>query len=137
MTAKEFPNDTTIIQVGEPVEYISLISKGSVLLTLPSGEMTLKIGDAIGLHDICQGQHTCSYTTLEDTTLLQYPCSNPEDLLALLRENSELSVLYIKSMTRQICEVMDMYVLSSFFADNLKSLRYSFRLSAPARGHDA
>ena len=25
----------------------------------------------------------------------------------------------------------------SFFADNLKSLRYSFRLSAPARGHDA
>ena len=24
-----------------------------------------------------------------------------------------------------------------FFADNLKSLRYSFRLSAPARGHDA
>lgn len=65
MTAKEFPNDTTIIQVGEPVEYISLISKGSVLLTLPSGKMTLKIGDAIGLHDICQGQHTCSYTTLE------------------------------------------------------------------------
>ena len=119
MTAKEFPNDTTIIQVGEPVEYISLISKGSVLLTLPSGEMTLKIGDAIGVHDICQGQHACSYTTLEDTTLLQYPCSNPEDLLALLRENSELSVLYINSMTRQICEVMDMYVLSSFFADNL------------------
>ena len=26
---------------------------------------------------------------------------------------------------------------TSFFADNLKSLRYSFRLSAPARGHDA
>jgi hypothetical protein len=25
----------------------------------------------------------------------------------------------------------------SFFADNLKSLRYSFRLSAPAREHDA
>ena len=26
---------------------------------------------------------------------------------------------------------------TSFFADNLKSLRYSFRLSVPARGHDA
>ena len=26
---------------------------------------------------------------------------------------------------------------TSFFADNLKSLRYSFRLSAPAREHDA
>lgn len=119
MTAKEFPNDTTIIQVGEPVEYISLISKGSLLLTLPTGEMTLKIGDAVGVHDVCQGVHTCSYKTLEDTTLLQYPCSGPDDLLQLLRESSELSVLYINSMTKQICEVMDMYVLSSFFSDNL------------------
>ncbi len=119
MTAKEFPNDTTIIQVGEPVEYISLISKGSLLVTLPTGEMTLKIGDAVGVHDVCQGVHTCSYKTLEDTTLLQYPCSGPDDLLQLLRESSELSVLYINSMTKQICEVMDMYVLSSFFSDNL------------------
>ena len=128
MAAKEFSKGTTIIQTNEPVEYIGLISKGAISLTLPLGEMTLKIGDAIGLYDICSGQHTCSYTTLEDTTVLLYPCMDPDDLLQLLRENSELSILFISSMTRQICELMDMHVLSSFFSDNLyRYLNDSYR----------
>lgn len=119
MTAQEFAEDTVVIQTDEPLEYIALISKGSVRASLPYGELQLKMGDVIGISDICFGRHFTTYTTLETTTLLMYPCKTPSDLSDIIYNNHDIALLFATSIIRQACEICDSYVMSTFFSDKL------------------
>lgn len=126
MISQEFSEDTVIIQTDEPLEYIALIKKGSIKASLPNGELLLKMGDVIGITDICFQKHSASYTTLEPTTLIMYPCKNPSDLSDIIYDNRDISLLFASSVIRQICDIIDSYVMSTFFSDKL----YHYLLSS-------
>ncbi len=119
MTSYEFSEDTVVIQADEPLEYIALIKKGSLKASLPNGELLLKMGDVIGITDICFGRHSASYTTLEPTTLIMYPCKDPSDLSEIVYDNRDISLLFASSVIRQTCDIIDSYVMSTFFSDKL------------------
>lgn len=119
MTAQEYAIDTTVIQTDEPIEYIALISKGSIRATLPTGELQLKMGDVVGITDISIGRHSATYITLEPTTLLMYPCKNIEDLSSIIYSNHDIALLFATSIIRQTCDICDSYIFSSFFSEKL------------------
>jgi len=119
MTAKEYAADTVIIQTDEPLEYIALLSKGSIRATLPTGELLLKMGDVIGITDLHVGKHRCTYTTLEPSTLIMYPCKSVKDLSDIVYGNHDIALLFATSVIRQTCDICDTYLISTFFSDKL------------------
>lgn len=119
MAAQEYATDTVVIQTDEPLEYIALLSKGSVRATLPTGELLLKMGDIIGITDLSHGKHCCTYTTLEPSTLIMYPCKTVKELSDIVYGNHDIALIFATSIIRQTCDICDAYVMSTFFSDKL------------------
>lgn len=119
MTAKEFTKGSIIIGAGNPIDFIALISKGSVKAIFPYGDITLGMGDALGAIDIGTNIHSCTYIALDNTTLLIYPYEILGDLLEIVRDNRDVSLLLTNSIIKQVCDITDLYVLSDFSSDNL------------------
>ncbi|MEG1848165.1 MAG: hypothetical protein RRX92_05475 [Lachnospiraceae bacterium] len=119
MIAKQFNKDNIIFKKNTPIQHIGLISKGSVTAILPNGELTLGSGDVIGLGDLCFKVYSSSYVALEQAVIILYPCTSIDDLIDIIQDNHDVSVLLINSLLKQICEILEANVLVTFSSESL------------------
>lgn len=114
METLSFAPGTTIIQTGERIGQLLLISTGSVMGTSEKGDIFLGKGDIPGIFDFFCGYSFYTYVATDQVTCLRYPLSGESDLLALLKSSTELNELFSASICRQCCSILDDSILQTY-----------------------
>ncbi len=117
MAVKEYPAGTLLIQSGQPLTALHVITKGSVRASYPGGEFYLSKGDVIGVCGINYDSYVITYQAVEDTALASYPCAG-ERLATILGAKPDLTNIIVSSLFRQISDVIDQYEMMRFDCDN-------------------
>ncbi|MCM1047241.1 MAG: cyclic nucleotide-binding domain-containing protein [Clostridiales bacterium] len=117
MAVKEFAAGTMLIQSGQPLTALHVITKGSVRASYPGGEFYLRKGDVIGVCGINYDSYVITYQAVEDTALATYPCTG-ERLATILSAKSDLPNILVSSLFRQINDIIDQYEMMRFDCDN-------------------
>ncbi|MDE6749385.1 MAG: cyclic nucleotide-binding domain-containing protein [Lachnospiraceae bacterium] len=117
MAVKEYPAGTMLVQSGQALTALHVITKGSVRASYPGGEFYLRKGDVIGVCGINYDSYVITYQAVEDTALASYPCTG-ERLATVLGAKSDLTNLIVSSLFRQIHDVIDQYEMMRFDCDN-------------------
>ena len=117
MAVKEYPAGTMLVQSGQALTALHVITKGSVRASYPGGEFYLRKGDVIGVCGINYDSYVITYQAVEDTALASYPCTG-ERLATILGAKSDLTNIIVSSLFRQIHDVIDQYEMMRFDCDN-------------------
>ncbi|MCM1262997.1 MAG: cyclic nucleotide-binding domain-containing protein [Butyrivibrio sp.] len=117
MAVKEFAAGTMLIQSGQPLTALHVITKGSVRASYPGGEFYLRKGDVIGVCGINYDSYVITYQAVEDTALATYPCTG-ERLATILSAKSDLPNILVSSLFRQVNDIIDQYEMMRFDCDN-------------------
>ncbi len=110
-----------IIKQNATFQEIGIISNGSVIMSNSNCEYLLEKGNVIGIIDLGYESHSFDYTAAEDTSVIFYPCSNLKELKKFFQTNIQLSAILFPSAMKQICDLLDSYVLARFDCENLFS----------------
>lgn len=110
-----------IIKQNASFQEIGIISNGSVIMSNSNCEYLLEKGNVIGIIDLGYESHSFDYIAAEDTSVIFYPCSNLKDLKKFFQTNIQLSAILFPSAMKQICDLLDSYVLARFDCENLFS----------------
>ena len=116
MAVKEFPAGTVLVQSGQPISALHVITKGTVRATFPGGEYYLYKGDVIGVCELFYGSYFITCEAEEAVSIVSYAYS-PAQLSTILA-NAELADRIITSELKQIQEILDQYELATFDSDN-------------------
>lgn len=103
---ENFEAGREIIPLGSVNQIFYIIAAGSAAAHARGHEIILKKGDIVGIFDITTPVHTCSYTAVENCSLIPYSFEDTDALLALLERNSDLSKLFILSFCRNIISLI-------------------------------
>lgn len=117
MAVKEYPAGTMLVQSGQTLTALHVITKGSVRASYPGGEFYLRKGDVIGVCGINYNSYVISYQAVEDTALASYPCTG-ERLATILGAKQDLTNIIVSSLFRQINDVIDQYEMMRFDCEN-------------------
>ncbi len=107
MTGEEFKAGTVIKAIGEPVEKLYLVTKGSVKVECPGGSYELTSGDIIGICECYLELHVLSYVAMDDVIIYPYPIVNAESISGILASNSNVSRFFIRSCIKQISSLIN------------------------------
>ena len=116
MAVKDFPAGTVLVQSGQPISALHVITKGTVCVTYPGGEFYLYKGDVIGVCELFYGSYLMTYRADEEVSIASYAYSSTQ--LSTILANAEMSNRIITSMFKQIQEILDQYELTTFDSDN-------------------
>lgn len=116
MAVKDFPAGTVLVQSGQPISALHVITKGTVCATYPGGEFYLYKGDVIGVCELFYGSYLMTYRADEEVSIASYAYSSAQ--LSAILANAEMSNRIINSMFKQIQEILDQYELTTFDSDN-------------------
>lgn len=97
---------------GMPISALHLITQGKVAAEYPGGSYVLKKGDVIGVGELCSELHFLGYTTLEETSLLNFSANTIESLDKFLEKNLDLTRLFLRSLFKQITILLGQCSLS-------------------------
>ncbi len=97
---------------GMPLNALHLITQGKVAVEYPGGSYLLKKGDVIGVGELCSELHFLGYTTVEDTSLLNFSAGTIESLDKLLANSLDLTRLFLRSLFKQITILLGQCSLS-------------------------
>ena len=114
MDTLSFAPGSTIIQKGDPIRYLLIISTGTVMGSSEKGDIFLGKGDSPGIFDFFCGYSFYTYTATEQVTCLRYPISTASDFQKLLNASGELSELFASSICRQCCSILDDSILQNY-----------------------
>lgn len=117
MAVKDFPAKTPLVQSGQNLTALHVITKGSVRVTYPGGEFYLSKGDVVGVCELFFGSYFLSYQTEEASSFASYPCS-PAQVSSFMRTNPDMANFIISSLFKQFQEILDQYELCHFDCDN-------------------
>ncbi|MDE7283730.1 MAG: cyclic nucleotide-binding domain-containing protein [Lachnospiraceae bacterium] len=117
MAVKEYPAGTMLVQSGQTLTALHVITKGSVRASYPGGEFYLRKGDVIGVCGINYDSYVITYQAVEDTALASYPCTG-ERLATILGAKQDLTNIIVSSLFRQINDVIDQYEMMRFDCEN-------------------
>ena len=106
MAQTEYKAGSVIFREGEPIDQLSLITKGEVEASLPGSTFRLEKADMIGLCDIGSGTHSLTYTAISDTSVVHNNYEGFGSIETLVRSNADLAYLIVKSMCYQITECL-------------------------------
>ena len=109
---------TVIADCGKVSDQIMIITKGSVNATSDNDDLMLNKGDVIGLADFVTGYYTYRYVAASDVSLLIFKCTGYEDIRKILETNSEFGFFLASSITRNLCHVMDNFIMNRYNSDN-------------------
>ena len=114
----DFKQGTCICSEGDKLENLFFIMKGSVETAFHGHPFRMEQGDTIGLCDLSMHEHKQSYTALSDVTLFQYPYENFDTLEKIIRGNTDVANMLVKSMCRQTSEILQHWSLLKHNADD-------------------
>lgn len=89
---------TVIYEKGEPLQSVALVLKGRVILQTDGVRTVLGSGNFLGINDVVSGEHTFTYTLLDDSVLYVLPVTNMEKACLLLDEKSQYRGLLVTSL---------------------------------------
>lgn len=111
----------TIIEKGQPLTTLCLIMEGSVSLDFPLGSVRLGPGDAIGLLDLLEQSHSCTYTAITDVVVEFYPFSHIEAFCRDIIPVPSLTKAFCDAALMHISHVRDTYEVVKYECDSLYS----------------
>lgn len=117
MAVKEYAAGTLLVQSGQTLSALHVITKGSVHATYPGGEFYLHKGDVIGVCELNYDSYFITYRTVEDSAIASYPCTG-ERLSTILGSKSDLPNIIVASLFRQLRDILDQYEIMRFDCDN-------------------
>lgn len=89
---------TVIYEKGEPLQSIVLVLKGRVTIQKDGVRAVLGSGNFLGITDVDSGEHSFTYTTLDDSVLFGLPVTNMEQACALLDDKAQYRGLLVTSL---------------------------------------
>ncbi|MCR5000134.1 MAG: hypothetical protein K6A05_09915 [Lachnospiraceae bacterium] len=99
---------TKLHEIGQKVETVEIILKGSIRMVIGDDGIELKQGSIVGLSETPNGSFAFSYEAATDATVYSYPFTCHEDLEKILYVNQKIA----PSITAQcITNAVDMYNL--------------------------
>ena len=102
MPSVEYKQGSVIYSEGEPLQSISLITKGDIQATNAGYSFRLGKADVLGFCDLGSGNYSHTYTALSDVTAFPHPHESIDDLKPWLQSNADMAYLAVSSMCRQI-----------------------------------
>lgn len=114
-----FQQNQLIIEQGQTVNQLMIITKGEVNAVYHSDSYLMGKGDVIGLFDLGNNFYTYQYTADTEVTLISYPCSDLKDLIKIIHSNADIGGLLAVSLTKTICHIIDNYIMLRYETDNL------------------
>ena len=108
-----------IYSEGQPLQYLSFITNGTVEASFAGRSFRYKKGDTLGFYDIGAGGYSHTYTAVSDVALLTYPYENFGTIEKLLCDNADVANRLVESACRQIAEFMRFWSSLRREADSL------------------
>ncbi|MCL2188385.1 MAG: cyclic nucleotide-binding domain-containing protein [Defluviitaleaceae bacterium] len=106
MPVMEFKQGTPICVMGDPMQNLFIITKGSASATFSGRTFRLEQGNVIGLGAISTGSYNVTYTATSDVTAYTYPCDSFETLDMLLKEKPDVAYMLVNSLCRVIVDYL-------------------------------
>jgi hypothetical protein len=118
MPLMEFAQGTTLCSMGEPMQNLLFITKGSASAMLAGRTFRFEQSDTIGLDAISSGCHNHTYTAVSDMTVFAYPCDSFETLDLLLKDKPDVAHLLVNSMCRKLSDFLRYWSTLKLEADS-------------------
>jgi len=106
MPLSEFKQGSIIHKEGDALRGLSLITKGTISVSLNGYDFKFEKGAAIGLFDINKGAHSFTYTAGSDVAVFQYPYSDFNALDVMLHDNADACQLLTNAMMNQVASFL-------------------------------
>ncbi|MBP9995962.1 MAG: cyclic nucleotide-binding domain-containing protein [Lachnospiraceae bacterium] len=98
-----------IIETGSECDTFYIIADGTVEALANNSVFTLKKGDIVGIFDLLDDNHICTYRAATNCSLIPYPYKTTKGLLAMLNSQEDLRKLLLNSINRNICNIINTY----------------------------
>ena len=121
MAEIQIRSGNNILEEGAPVTTLCLIMEGTVSLDLPTGNVRLGPGDAIGLLDLTAQTHSYTYTALTDVVVEFYPFSGVETFCRTIVGTPALTKVFCNAALMLISHIRDAYDAVRYECDSLYS----------------
>ncbi len=123
-----FKDETVLFELGDEVEYIAYIKKGSVIKENGVKTYTIDEGNFICYDDLYSGFYSYDYIAMNDTEIIPFPAGSAIELMQLLSSNPS----WHKEISSIICcldkGLYDMYMqLFDIVNDFFNSLRNAYQ----------
>ncbi len=108
MEIKEVTQGQIIVESGQKIDALYLVTKGTVSASYKGGKYLLNSGDVIGLCEYRRGEAIMEYKAEEAASIIAYPLDGiklPESVI----NNAEALKYFIISHFRQIYEMFRQY----------------------------
>ena len=106
MTQSEVKRGFVICNEGDAVNSVHIILKGSAEATIGGKPFILSEGDGIGFCYLLAGKFGHTYTAYSDTTIISYPVKSDDPLGELIRSNPGTRPMFVRSIYKQLCELI-------------------------------
>ena len=106
MTQSEVKRGFVICNAGDAVNNVHIILKGQAETILNGKSFILSEGEGIGFCYVKSGKFEHTYTAYSDTTIISYPVSGPDPIGKLIKDNPGARPMFVRSISRQIDELM-------------------------------
>ena len=104
-----FKENTIIIEAGTPGDTFYIIAEGNVDAIAGGKHIPLKKGDIIGIFDLVEESHICTYVATSPVNAMPYQFVNTKGLLAMLEKQADLRKLLLSSLNRNINALLAAY----------------------------
>ena len=120
-TVNQVAKGTVLYVQNSPVESISLVVKGRVLVYNSGTKIICGPGSFLGVSDLLEGKHATSYYIIEDASVLPISATSMDELEQILENRVEYRGGVVSALSRQIVELYKVYIALSKGAASLKS----------------
>ncbi|MCR5641176.1 MAG: hypothetical protein K6G04_07490, partial [Lachnospiraceae bacterium] len=100
---------TKVHNVGQKVETVEIVLKGSIRMVVGDDGVELKQGSIIGLTETPSGSFAFSYEAITDATLYSYPYTCREDLEKILYVNQKIAPSITAMSIRNAVDFYNLY----------------------------
>jgi hypothetical protein len=114
----EFAQGATICRMGEPMQHLFFISKGTAQAMLAGRNFRFEQSDTIGLDAINSGIYNHTYTALEPLTVFAYPCHSFETLDEMVKDKPDVAHLLANAMCRKLSDFLRYWSTLKLEADS-------------------
>lgn len=116
----QVPKGTVLYVQNSPVESISLVVKGRVLVYNSGTKIVCGPGSFLGVNDLLEGTYAASYYIIEDVAILPISAKSMDDMEEILENKTEYRCGVVSALSRQIVELYKVYTMLHKGAVSLK-----------------